>query len=279
LTKRGSWADLLTQMDDFTGSILDTLDELGIAEDTIVVWASDNGGDPNYRLPALDPDPVGAQWEGFSGPWRGAYFTSLEGSQRTPCIIRWPGKVPAGKVSNELVHLVDMFTTLVLVGGGTVPDDRHIDGMDMRDFLLGNADESGREAVLCFQGNRLQAIKWHQWKAHLFQQDASLSTWTPYNAPHIHNLEWDPREMHEVDFPHGWVMHPMAAAAGAFFKSLMLEPPIRPGTPDPYTPPGPGEFRIEQHLQVGAVLPYVTSLVQTPDQPSDPHHEIGHSAG
>ena len=70
-TKRGNLADLLTQMDDFTGTILDTLDHLGLAEDTIVVWASDNGGDPNFRFPAIDPDPAGGQWEGSSGPWRG----------------------------------------------------------------------------------------------------------------------------------------------------------------------------------------------------------------
>src|SRR5208283_1972292 len=62
-TKRGNWADLLTQMDDFTGRILDALDTLGVAEDTIVVWTSDNGGDPDYRFPAADPDPFGGQWE------------------------------------------------------------------------------------------------------------------------------------------------------------------------------------------------------------------------
>jgi arylsulfatase A-like enzyme len=103
-TRRGNVADLLTQMDDFTGRVLDSLDALGLAEDTIVVWASDNGSDPNFRMPAGDPDPFGGQWTGFSGPWRGGYFTSLEGSNRAPCLIRWPGKVPAGKVSNELVH-------------------------------------------------------------------------------------------------------------------------------------------------------------------------------
>jgi arylsulfatase A-like enzyme len=109
-TKHGNLADLLTPMDDFTGHILDTLEELGVAEDTIVVWASDNGADPNWRYPAGDPDPFGGQWHGFSGPWRGGYLTSLEGSNRAPCIIRWPGRVPAGKVSNQLVHLVDLFT-------------------------------------------------------------------------------------------------------------------------------------------------------------------------
>ena len=69
-TKRGNFADLLVQMDAFTGKILDTLDELGLAEDTIVVWASDNGADSTFRCPQ-DPDPFGGQWAGFSGPWRG----------------------------------------------------------------------------------------------------------------------------------------------------------------------------------------------------------------
>ena len=176
-TKRGNFADLLVQMDAFTGKILDTLDDLGLAEDTIVVWASDNGGDPTFRMPAGDPDPFGGLWTGFSGPWRGGLFTSLEGSNRAPCIIRWPGHVPAGKVSNELVHQVDMFATLLPAAGAKVPDDRHIDGMDMRGFLLGDAEKSGRDTILCFQGNRLQAVKWRQWKMHLFQQDEFLSTW------------------------------------------------------------------------------------------------------
>jgi arylsulfatase A-like enzyme len=277
-TRRGNWADLLTQMDYFTGRILDTLDELGIADDTIVVWSSDNGADPNYRFPAGDPDPFGGQWKGFSGPWRGSYFTSLEGSNRSPCIVRWPGKVPAGKVSNELVHEVDMFPTLLLAAGAKVPGDRMIDGMDMRDFLLGEAAESGRDTVLCIQGNRLQAVKWHQWKAHLFQQDDMLSTWSPYNMPHLHNLEWDPREEHEVGFPHAWVVHPMAAAVAAFMKTLAIEPPIKPGAPDPYTPPKPGELRAEEHLQLGVITQFVTSLVRDVEEATPPHPGFeGHS--
>ena len=138
---------------------------------------------------------------------------------RVPMIVRWPGRVPAGKVSNELVHEVDMFTTLVLAGGAKVPADRQIDGMDLRAFLLGEAEASGRDTVLCMQGNRLQAVKWRQWKIHIFQQDEFLSTWTPYNIPHLYNLEWDPREENQVGFAHAWVAHPMAAAAGAFLKT------------------------------------------------------------
>lgn len=266
-TKRGNWADLLTQLDDFTGKILDGIDELGLTNDTIIVWTSDNSSDPTYRMPAGDPDPFGGQWGGFSGIWRGGMFTTLEGSNRAPCIVRWPGNVPAGKVSNELVHEVDMFTTLVKAGGGEAPSDRQIDGIDMHDFLLSDAEESGRNTVLCMQGNRLQAIKWRQWKASLFHQDHAYGTWTPYNLPLMYNLEWDPREEHQVDFPHAWVLHPMAAAAGAFLKTLAMEPPIKPGTPDPYTPPKPGEIRAEQQIQIGPITQYVTVLTKATDAP------------
>jgi len=278
-SKRGNWADLLTQLDDFTGRILDALKELGLDEDTIVVWSSDNGGDPDYRFPAVDPDPLGGQWKGFSGPWRGGYFTSLEGSNRAPCIVRWPGKVPAGKVSNELVHLVDMFPTLAKAAGAQVPTDRHIDGIDMGDFLLGEAEESGRNTVLCVQGNRLQAIKWRQWKANLMKQDEMFGTWSAYNMPHLHNLEWDPREENEVGFPHAWVMHPMAAAAGAFLKTLAMEPPIQPGTPDPYTPPPPGEWSPETHIQLGPITQFNTVLVKSHDEPQQPDHGLEHQSG
>jgi hypothetical protein len=71
----------------------------------------------------------------------------------------------------------------------------------------------------------------------------------------------------------------MAAAVGAFLKSLVAEPPIKPGTPDPYTPPEPGELRPEQHLQIGAITQYVTSLTKSHGEPPDPHHGIEHATG
>ena len=220
-TKRGNWADILTQMDDFTGTILDTLDRLGLADDTIVVWASDNGADSDYRFPAGDPDPFGGQWKGSSGPWRGGLFTSLEGSNRTPCMVRWPGRVPAGKVSNELVHEVDWFTTLLRAAGATVPADRIVDGMDMRDFLLGDAAESGRDTVLVpagqpAAGGEVAAVEGAPVRPGRHVLDLVGRTTTP----HLHNLGWDQREERRGLFPHAWVMHPMVAAAGAFLKTL-----------------------------------------------------------
>jgi|SRR5689334_18113442 len=97
--------------------------------------------------------------------------------------------------------------------------------------------------------------------------------------PHIHNLEWDPREEREVDFPHGWIMQPIAAAAGAFLQSLVREPPIKPGTPDPYTPPARGELRPEEHLQIGPITQYVMSLVKTYDELPAPYHGLEQASG
>ena len=95
-TGNGDWADCLAEMDYRTGQILDAIKEAGIEDNTLVVFTSDNGPEATHP------------WEGDSGPWRGTYFTAMEASLRAPFIIRWPGKVPAGSVSNEIVHIVDL---------------------------------------------------------------------------------------------------------------------------------------------------------------------------
>ena len=74
-------------------------------------------------------------------------------------------------------------------------------------------------------------------------------------------------------------MHPIAAAAGAFMKTLVAEPPIKPGTPDPYVPPKPGELLPQTHLQIGPIMQYVTTLVEAHDEPPDPDHGIEHQSG
>ena len=108
-TGHGDFADCLLELDHDFGRLLDHLDQLGIVENTIVVFFGDNG--PEESQP----------WRGTSGFFEGSYFTGMEGSLRTPCIIRWPGRVPAGRSSDEIVHITDLFTTMVRWGGGEVP--------------------------------------------------------------------------------------------------------------------------------------------------------------
>jgi arylsulfatase A-like enzyme len=104
-------------------------------------------------------------WDGWAGPWRGQYFTAWEGGIRVPFMVRWPGKVPAGHVSDEIVHGVDLFPTLAGIVGAKVPDDRPIDGVDQSDFFLGS-EKSAREAIPIWCADRLQAVKWRNFKLH-----------------------------------------------------------------------------------------------------------------
>ena len=112
-TGNGQYADVLSEIDYRTGEILDAIDELGIRENTVVLWLSDNG-----------PEEIEG-FHGTAGYWRGNYFTALEGSLRVPALIRWPGKIPSGTVSNEIVHIVDVLPTLARIAGAKVPDGSH----------------------------------------------------------------------------------------------------------------------------------------------------------
>ncbi len=226
-TGHGDFADCLAEMDANVGRLLDAVDELGIRDNTIVVFTSDNGPDPTFPS------------QGTSGPWRGYYFTHMEGSLRTPFIVRWPGRVPAGRVSNEIVHSVDTFTTFAKIAGAAVPNDRAIDGVDQSEFLLGKFERSAREGFPVFVADRMEAVKWKNWKMAFYEQERDW--WSPpikLGVPKIFDLISDPKEEYGATLtPNAWVGGPMMKIVAEFEQSLKRYPPIAPGTPDPYTPP------------------------------------------
>jgi arylsulfatase A-like enzyme len=222
----GDFPDVLAEMDFRVGQLLDAVDELGMAENTIFVFTSDNGPDPTFPH------------QGSSGPWRGYYFTHMEGSSRTPFIIRWPGKVPAGRVSNEIVHEMDTFTTFARIAGAAIPSDRPIDGVDQTDFLLGEMDTSKRDGILLFNADRLEAVKWTNWKLHLY--DEQYNWFTPpakLGTPKLFNLILDPKEEFPVTVQNTWAVTPITTMIAEFAASTQKYPLIVPGTPDPYMPP------------------------------------------
>ena len=129
-TGAGDIGDAMADVDYNTGLVLDAIKRLGIERNTIVIWCTDNGAE--MRRP----------WRGSSGPWNGFYNTVMEGGIRTPCIIRWPGRIPAGRVSNEIVHQIDFFPTLAAaIGADIVPKDRAIDGVNQLPFLEGKQSQ------------------------------------------------------------------------------------------------------------------------------------------
>jgi arylsulfatase A-like enzyme len=159
----------------------------------------------------------------------------MEASLRAPFIIRWPRKVPAGRVNNEIVHIVDLFTTLAHVGGAEVPKDRAIDGVDQLDFFFGKQESSNREGFPAYVADRLTAVKWRNWKMHLIKQKHVRRPTDP-PIPKIVNLLTDLKEERDVAAYNTWVADPMLKIIGNFEASLKKYPPIKLGTPDPYTP-------------------------------------------
>jgi arylsulfatase len=221
-TGNGDWADMLTEMDYNVGRIIDAIDKAGVKENTIFVFTSDNG--PEYFKP----------WDGWAGPWRGQYFTALEGGIRVPFIMRWPGKIKSNVVSNEIVHGVDMFATLTSFGSAKIPIDRPFDSKDQSDFFLGKNNQSNREGFPIWCSNILMAVKWQNWKMHFYRQNDMFDPPVKNPIPVIFNLFTDPRE--EKPTPDSWVVHPILKMVGEFNQSLVKFPVIPMGTPDPYIP-------------------------------------------
>lgn len=225
----GDFSDCLAEMDAHVGEILDAVDSLGVRDNTLIVFTSDNG--PEATWP----------WQGSSGPWRGYYFTHMEGSLRVPFIVRWPHQIPAGRVSDEIVHEVDMFSTLAAVAGARIPGDRPIDGVDQRNFLLGETDKSAREGFPVFVADRLEAVKWRNWKFVFY--DEQRDWWSPpikLGEPKAFDLITDPKEEYPATgLRRTWAAGPAMKILAQFEKSLKQFPPIPTGTPDPYVPPVP----------------------------------------
>lgn len=226
-TGYGDFPDSLAEMDAHVGEIADAVDALGIRENTLFVFTSDNG--PEATWP----------WQGSSGPWRGYYFTHMEGSLRVPFIARWPGRIPAGRVSNEIVHEVDTFTTFARIAGAQPPRDRPIDGADQTEFLLGASEKSNREGFPVYVADRLEAVKWRNWKFVFY--DDERDWWSPpvkLGVPKAFDLVTDPKEEYPATgLRHSWAAGPAMKIVADLEESLNKYPPIPPGTPDPYRPP------------------------------------------
>jgi arylsulfatase len=228
-TGQGEWADSLLELDTDFGALLDLLDELAIAENTIVVFAGDNG-----------PDEV-LLWRGTPGYWEGSYFAGGEGNLRTPCIVRWPGRVHAGEVSDEIMHVTDWFTTLLHAAGLKEPDDRVIDGINQLDWLTGASARSQREGYVYWMGPEIYGVKWRNFKLTLVAQKYSTDAAAKLPSPRIINLTVDPQEREPITLPHmhTWTATHFNRLLGAFRASTQREPLIPAGAPLDHVPKPP----------------------------------------
>lgn len=229
-TGAGDIGDAMADVDHNVGLILESLERLGLEDNTLVFWCTDNGAE--MRRP----------WRGSAGPWRGYYNSAMEGGVRTPCVIRWPGRIPAGQVSNDLVHEVDLFPTIAAAVGAPdiVPVDRIIDGVDQLPFLTGAQPHSGRDNVmfLAREGD-LMAVKWRDWKLWYAFRTEMVDP-TPANRVRLFDLRVDPREEIDVKDFYPWVISVMDDIVMEYEASLLEYPRVPGGIDDPYSPPPRG---------------------------------------
>lgn len=228
----GNYGDKIMEGDYHVGQILDALKELGIDNDTIVVFASDNGpwGDA-----AREFGNQGTPDRGTSGPFRGELGEVTEGSIRTAALIRWPGHVQPGASSNAMFSIMDFFPTLASIVGGRMPTDRPIDGVDQSDVLLGNSAVGHRESLLSFIGPQLVAARWKQWRVYFTDMHPTgtgtqrLGGTASANSsmagyPRVYNVELDPHEDLNVAGLFGWVGDPALKAVAAYERSIAEHP-------------------------------------------------------
>jgi len=196
--------DGMIEHDQHVGALLDKLDELGIAENTIVVYSTDNGPHRN-TLP-----------DAGTTPFRSEKNTNWEGAFRVPLLVRWPGLVAPGSISNEIVGSHDWLPTFLTAAGesGIVEKLKkgydangktykvHIDGYDLMPYLSGDSDGHSRPGFIYFSDDGdLMAMRYHNWKFVFMEQrlEGTLGVWanpfTPLRVPKIFNLRTDPFEM------------------------------------------------------------------------------------
>ncbi|HEU4647788.1 MAG TPA: arylsulfatase [Gemmatimonadales bacterium] len=239
-TGLGLYPDGMVEHDGHVGRLLNKLDELGIADNTIVMYSTDNGAEV-------------CTWpDGGTTPFRGEKDTNYEGGWRVPCAIRWPGVLEPGTVSNEIFSHMDMLPTLLAAAGepdivgklkrghkaGAKTFRVHIDGYNMLPFWKGDVRENPRQGIMYWSDDGdLMALRVNQWKIHFLEQrgkgvDAWREPFVSLRVPRLYNLRSDPFERgDESMFYDQWqvdrmfVLVPAQAIVAEFLKTFQEFPP------------------------------------------------------
>ena len=256
VTGLGVYPDGMVEHDGHVGQLLKKLDDLGIADNTIVMYSTDNGAE------------VMSWPDGGTTPFRGEKDTNFEGGWRVPCAIRWPGMIKPGTVSNEMFSHTDMLPTLAAVAGepdaveklkkgyksGNKTFKVHIDGYNLLPFLKGEVKDNPRKGFLYWSDDGdLMALRVGNWKVEFLQQRGhGLDVWkepvTSSRAPNLYNLRSDPFERATEDaslFYGKWMadraflLVPAQEIVGGFLKTFQEFPPRQ----------RPASFSIDQALE------------------------------
>jgi len=229
----GMYSDCIAEMDYRVGQVVDAIKAAGVEDNTIVVLSSDDATDGLSGGAA-----VGG---GSNGPWRGNFFyTPFEGSMRVPAIVRCPGRVPAGVITQEMLAAVDWLPTLAGIAGASnlVPKGRPIDGKDASAFMLGKSPTTGRDSYLFFGlDGELMSVKWRYYKMVVRYapgppMEAINNPYVKPQLPMFFDLSSDPHEdfnLWTTTLTMAWVFKPMLETIGAYERSVKEYPNINPG--------------------------------------------------
>ena len=244
ISGQDEYSDGMVEHDMHIGQFLAKLDELGIADNTIVFYSTDNGVHMNTW-----PDA------GMT-PFRGEKNTNWEGGWRVPAFVRWPGKIPAGGMTNQIVHHMDWLPTfLAAAGKDDVKEDLldgysskalgrkykvHLDGYNILPLLTGETEESPRKEIFYFSDDGdLTALRYQDWKVIFMEQrvEATLQAWqepfVPLRVPNIYNLRRDPFERASITsntyydwlLDRAYLLVPAQAYVGQFLATFKDYPP------------------------------------------------------
>lgn len=154
-SQSGVYGDVVEELDASVGEILSTLKRMNLDQKTIVVFTSDNGPFLSY-----------GEHAGSAVPFREGKLTTFEGGVRMPCVVRWPGHIPSGAVSDAMIAAMDFYPTFAKLCGAPLPKAK-IDGIDLSSMLLGESNATGRDVFWYYSGDELQAVRQGVWKLHL----------------------------------------------------------------------------------------------------------------
>jgi arylsulfatase A-like enzyme len=191
------YGDVIMEIDWSVGQILQTLTQLDLDEQTLVIFTSDNG-------PWLSKGKHG----GAAHPLRDGKFSTCEGGMRMPCIMRWPGKIPAKAVCSEIATTMDFLPTLTKLAGTKPPDDRIIDGKDISNLITKPSAKTPHKAFFYYFENQLEAVRSGKWK--LILDHKRRKTETPLA---LYNLEKDIAEQNDLSMLHPDIVRRLAKMA------------------------------------------------------------------
>lgn len=221
----------MLQHDHEIGMVLKALEDMGLSENTIVIYSTDNG-------------PEHSSWpHGATTPFRGEKMTTYEGGIRVPCMVRWPGKIPAGQKLNGIQGHQDLFTTLASAAGVANVAEKimrekkqFIDGVDNLDYWMGRSDHSSRNHIFHYYESKLTAVRMGPWKFHFSTKEDYYANVIPRTVPLVFNIRMDPYESYDSKDSYGhlmqkvsWLIQPMGELMAAHLKSLADYPPVQGG--------------------------------------------------